>query len=107
MIQGRGGTGFAPEAFEGLTVMGHIIRQEFQRDVTAKVFVLGFIYHAHPAATELFQNPIVGNPSAGEGGRVGHWRAILRRAPKQVKVGVPRTKTLKTGLELLIFSAKP
>jgi len=66
MIQGRGGTGFAPEAFEGLTVSGHVIGQEFQRDVTAEVFVFGFIHYPHPAATELFQNPIVGNLSAGK-----------------------------------------
>jgi len=89
MIQGRGGTGFAPEAFEGLTVIGHVVGQEFQCNVAAEVFVLGFIYNTHPTATELFQNPIMGNLSAGEGRGIGHWRAILRRGPTQVKVGVP------------------
>ena len=54
MIQSRGSTGFASEALEGLTVIGHVIRQEFQSDMTAEVFVLGLIYHTHPAATEFF-----------------------------------------------------
>jgi hypothetical protein len=74
MIQGGSGTGFAPEALEGLTVIGDIVGQEFQRDVAAKIFVFGLIDHTHPAATEFLENAIVRNFSPRERGRFGHWR---------------------------------
>jgi hypothetical protein len=72
MIQGGGSAGFALEALEGLTVVGDIVRQEFQRDVTAQAFVLGLIHDAHPAATKLFEDAIVGNRSSGEWRGIGH-----------------------------------
>jgi hypothetical protein len=74
MIQGGGSAGFALEALEGLTVVGDIVRQEFQRDVTAKAFVLGLIHDAHPAATKFFQDAIVGDRSSGEWRGIGHAR---------------------------------
>jgi hypothetical protein len=46
--------------------------------VTAKAFVLGFIHDAHPAATEFFQDAIVGNRPSGE------WRGMLFCTLRQV-----------------------
>ena len=66
MIQGRGSAGFALEALECLTIVGDVVRQEFQRDVTAKALVLGLINHTHPATTKFFKNTIVGNRATGE-----------------------------------------
>jgi hypothetical protein len=47
------------EALESLTIAGHVVRQKFQGDVTAKAFVLGLIDHTHSAATEFFEDAIV------------------------------------------------
>ena len=53
MIQSRGGPSFPPEALKCLRVSGDLLWQEFQGNVTAEVFVLGFVDHTHPAATEF------------------------------------------------------
>jgi len=74
MIQGGSGTSFAPETLEGLTVIGNVVGQEFQRNVTPKVLVLGLVDYTHPAATEFFKNAVVRNFPPGERGRFGHWR---------------------------------
>ncbi|MGC1580657.1 MAG: hypothetical protein WA766_04195, partial [Candidatus Acidiferrales bacterium] len=74
MIQGGGSAGFALEALECLTIIGHVVRQEFQRDVAAQALVLGLVHHAHSTATKLFKDAIVGNRSAGEWRRIGHSR---------------------------------
>src|SRR5687767_13681056 len=41
MIQGRGGAGLAPEAFERHPVLGEFVRQEFQSYVAAKLYIFG------------------------------------------------------------------
>ena len=50
VIQRRGSFGFAAEAFEGMRIVGKIVRKEFEGDRTVEACVLGFINHTHSAA---------------------------------------------------------
>jgi hypothetical protein len=50
-----------------LGIGGDVIRQKFQGHKAAKIRVLSLIDDAHAAATEFFQNPIVGYRSPGHG----------------------------------------
>ncbi len=47
------------ESVPGLAVPRKIIGQELQGDETAKLGVLGFVDHAHAAATEFLDNAVV------------------------------------------------
>jgi len=58
MIEGGGGTGFAEEAFEGLSVATCLFREEFEGHVAAELGILGFIDHAH-APTANFAEDFV------------------------------------------------
>ena len=44
---------------EGLRVMGEFVRQELQSDVTAELYVLGFVHHSHATAAQLLNNAVV------------------------------------------------
>ena len=59
MIERRRGEGFPLEAFASSRIVLHFRRQELQRDMAVQLEVFGLIHHTHPAAAELFQNPIV------------------------------------------------
>src|SRR5437773_6608129 len=61
MIEGGGGPSLALKTFEDLWILGDALVQKFKRDESAHLHVLGLINHPHPAATEPFQNAIVGN----------------------------------------------
>ena len=61
MVQRRGGAGLALEAFQGLTVLAPLLRQELESDLTAQRGVLGLIDDTHAPAAELLNNAIVGN----------------------------------------------
>ena len=73
MIQGRGGTGLALEAFENWLSWPSSGRN-FSATRRPRCESCGFIHHTHPAATEFFEDAIVGNRPAGEWRRIGHGR---------------------------------
>src|SRR5712691_11505269 len=61
VIQRRGCAGIALETIKRLAVLGELLGQEFQCDGPAEFCIFGLIHHTHPAATELFQDAIVGD----------------------------------------------
>ncbi len=65
VIEPRRSLGFAAEAFEGLVFLGQRLRQKLERDEAVQLGVLGFVDHTHAAATQLFENAVVGYGSAG------------------------------------------
>src|SRR5437867_6434299 len=71
MVQGRGGSSLAPEAFEGLRVSRHIFRKKLQRDKPAKVGVFGLVHHPHAAAAQLLDDAVMGDRLADHCG--GPW----------------------------------
>ena len=60
MIQGRGGFGFAAEAFKRLGIVRQEVRQELQRDEAVQADVLRFVNDTHAPAAEPFQNAVMG-----------------------------------------------
>ena len=61
VIEGGSGAGFAAEAFDGLRITGDVVGEKFQGDVAAEAVVFGFVDDAHSAATQFFQDGVVGN----------------------------------------------
>ena len=61
MIEGRGGLGFAAETFERLAVLREVVGKKLEGDEAAEACVLGLVDHAHTAATELLDDPVMGN----------------------------------------------
>jgi hypothetical protein len=59
VIEGRGSFGFALEAAKSLEVLRDIIGQEFQRDETVQLDVLGLIDDTHAAPAQLLQDAVV------------------------------------------------
>ena len=59
MIQSGCRTRLPAKAFERLRVSRQFIREEFEGDETAKLGVLSFIDHTHPATTELLDDVVV------------------------------------------------
>ena len=39
--------------------MGHVVGQEFQRDVTTEVFVFRFIHYAHSTTAQFFKHAVM------------------------------------------------
>ncbi|HXN22563.1 MAG TPA: hypothetical protein VOA41_07460 [Candidatus Dormibacteraeota bacterium] len=60
----------------------HVVGKEFQGDAAMQARVLGFINHTHTTTADLFQNAVVGNSAADDGGGIGHWAWMLRPAPQ-------------------------
>ncbi len=59
MVQRRGGLGLAAKALEGLAILREIVGKKLEGDEAAETRVLGFVDHAHAAATELFDDPVM------------------------------------------------
>src|SRR2546422_313170 len=59
VIQGGGGASFTLEPLHRITVLGKLFRQEFQSYQTAEPGVFCLVHHAHPAATEFFQDAVM------------------------------------------------
>ena len=87
VVQRRCGFGFAPKTDESLRVFGYIVWKEFQGDEAIKFDVLGLVDHAHAAATELFDDAVVGNGTAEYWCGISHWRRMLGCAYRQVNRG--------------------
>jgi hypothetical protein len=58
---------FPLEPFAGGRIILQFLRQKLQRDMSVQLEVFGFVNHAHPAATELFQDAVVRNGLADHG----------------------------------------
>ena len=78
MVQRRRSSRFTAEAFQGLRIFRHVLRQELQRDKAAKFDVLGLVDHTHPAAAELLDDAVVRD------GLADHLRANLTARKDQV-----------------------
>src|SRR5450755_2128840 len=74
MVQGGRSACLPPKTFQSLWVLGYVLGQELQCDKATKVGVFSFINHTHPAAAQLFDDPIVGDCRTDELGRANHWR---------------------------------
>ena len=61
MIQSGSGFGFAAKTLEGLAILREIFGKKLQGDEAAEARVLGLVNHAHAAAAELFDDPVVRN----------------------------------------------
>src|SRR6202050_5190129 len=72
VIEGGGGTRLAMEALDGLGVLRNVIGEEFEGDVAAEAGIFGFVDHAHTAAAEFFEDGVMGDGGADDGGGVRH-----------------------------------
>jgi hypothetical protein len=77
MVEGGGGAGFAFESFQRLGIVGDLFGEEFEGYEAAEARVFGFVHDAHATAAEFFDDAIVRDRLADQGGRVGHVRGIL------------------------------
>ena len=68
MVQSRRRPRFSAEAFQGLRVFSHRVRQELQSDHAAEFEVFGLVDHTHPAAAEFLDDAVVRD------GLPEHWR---------------------------------
>jgi hypothetical protein len=59
MVQSGGRLRLALESTQGLRVLGHFVRQEFQSDEAVKLDVFSFVDNSHPAPAELLHNAVV------------------------------------------------
>ena len=59
VVERRCRLGFAPEAFQGLLVAGHVFGKELQSDETMEGRVLSFIDHAHAAAAQFLDDAVM------------------------------------------------
>ena len=64
MIQCGGGAGFAAKTLESLRILRNIFGEKLQGDEAAEIGVFGLVNDSHASATELFDNPVVGERSA-------------------------------------------
>jgi hypothetical protein len=79
VVECRGSLCLALKASQCYRVFGHLIRQEFQSHETAELDVLGLVHDAHTAATQLFENAIMGNYLAYD--RIAHEPLLLLAIP--------------------------
>ncbi len=59
MVQRRCSLGLALETCECLSLSGHLVGQELQRNETVEAGVFGFVDHTHAAATQLIQDGVM------------------------------------------------
>ncbi len=55
-------------------IFSQCLGQELQGDQAAQLGVLGFIHHAHAAAAELLQNPVMRDGGANHRLETGNWK---------------------------------
>ena len=61
MVERRRGLGFTLKPAQGLGIAGDFIGKELEGNKTVEPGVLGLVNHAHAAAPQLFDNPVVGD----------------------------------------------
>src|ERR1019366_4681909 len=59
MVERGSGLRLTSEPFQSLWVCGYVLWQEFQRDESPKLGVLGLVDHTHPAAAKLLDDAVV------------------------------------------------
>ena len=59
MIERRRSPRLAAESLQRLPVLGHFLRQEFQRDEAVKPSVFRLVNHTHAAAAKLFDDAVM------------------------------------------------
>jgi len=64
MVQRRGGAGLAPEALEGLGILGEVLGKKLEGDEAAEQRVFGFVDHTHATAAEKLNDPVMGDGCA-------------------------------------------
>ena len=80
MVQGGSRLRLTLETAEGLRIFGDVFRKELQGHEAVQPRVFGFVDHAHSAATQAFNDAVVGNGLAyhgPSGGGLLLCRAIL------------------------------
>ena len=82
VVQFREGEGFFPKTFAGGFVSEDSGRQNFQRDVAVKPFVMGAIDDAHPPGADFFEDKVAADGLADHlwTGLWGHLWTGLRRS---------------------------
>src|SRR4029077_16019118 len=95
VVQRRSRPCFPAEAFEGLRIFRHVIREKFQGDVTAKLGVLGLVDDTHATATELFYDSVMGDGLPVKWLKLRHVAAILGCLSEASQR--TRTKRAKSG----------
>src|SRR3989454_9240165 len=80
MIEPRGSTRFAQEPLERALIFCQILGQELQGHQSLQDKVFGTVNDPHAAASELFENAVVGHSRAKHRARSGSYRANLRSA---------------------------
>ncbi len=90
MIECGGSLGLPSKSRQRLCISGHFVRQKLERDETVQPRVFGFVDHAHAAAAQFFENPVVRNGLADHGYRRNpgwpYVRALLLRKSKRYSV---------------------
>jgi hypothetical protein len=64
MVQGRSRASLAPEALKSLRILRRVVGQEFESHKSAEKSVFRFVNHAHPTATEQFNDAVMGDSLA-------------------------------------------
>src|SRR5216684_6661800 len=64
VVQRRCRTRLALKTFHRWMVLGKLLGKEFQADKATQPNVLGLIHNPHAAATQLFQNTVMGDGSS-------------------------------------------
>ena len=64
VIQGGGGSGFAPETIQGIRVAGEFVGQKLESDKALEPGVLRLVDDAHPAAAQFSDNAVMGGGHA-------------------------------------------
>ena len=77
VIERRRGLGFALKPAQSLGIARDFVGKEFQRDETMQASVFGLVNHAHAAAPQLFDNPVVRDGLADHVGVALRRNAIL------------------------------
>ncbi len=67
MVECRCCSGFPLEPLQCLTILGKLLRQELQGHIATQAGILGLVDYAHPTATELFCDFVVGDGLADHG----------------------------------------
>src|SRR5438552_4722195 len=80
MIERRSSTRFAQEPLERALIFCQILGQELQGHRSLQDKVFGTVNDPHAAASELFENAVVGHSRAKHRARSGSYRANLRPA---------------------------
>jgi hypothetical protein len=70
MVQSGSSTGFPAESFEGLRILGYVLRQKLQSDKATQFGVFSLIDHTHPTTAQLLDDAVVRNRLADHLGKV-------------------------------------